>query len=78
MKTIELGKQGFVHIRWHSVSAWLNGLSFDFGWFHNEIPLIGLQVLFFEWAEDSGGAAGLTVLRIQVLFFLFAINAHWR
>lgn len=78
MKTIEIGEHSFIHVSWHYVSAWFWGLGFDFGWFP-DISLIGLQLCLFEWAEDSeGGASGLTVLRFQVLFFLIAINVHWR
>jgi hypothetical protein len=75
---IELGEIGFIRITWHSISVWIAGLGFDLGWFPDDIPLIGFQVCIFEWAEDSAGAAGLTILRLQILFFLIAINAHWR
>ncbi len=71
MKLIELSEHSFIRLTWNSISGWLDGFGFDLGWFYDSIPLTGFQICVFEWADDE---SGLTVFRLQILYFLFAIN----
>lgn len=68
--TIDLADGGFIHLRWNSLTLHIQGLGLYFGWFP-ELELIGLQIMFFEWAEDM---SHLVPFRIQILYFLFSIH----
>jgi hypothetical protein len=76
-KVIDLPNEaGFITLTWTSISFFIQGLGLYFGWMPDlELTLFSLTLM--EWREDDKGDYwGMTVCRLQILYFYFALTLN--
>ena len=78
-KTIDFPKEvGYAVVGWNRFTMSLGKFGFDFGWFPGN-PLTGLQIVLFEMRQDyPKGFSGVTILHLQILYFVISLGFNWK